>query len=214
MLFRSYSAACNSASSVTEGISARSLPPLPAASAAAQIQFIKNLFREMKDSEDTDLEVLVNLDSDSGKNGVLSWSELIEEGKSQVAQGDRQFIDAEIIASDMAVILYTSGTTGFAKGVMLSNTNICEDLMTAPTILNVNPEDIFFSVLPVHHTYECTCAFLMPLYKGASIAFCEGLKYITNNLKEVRPTMLLGVRSRSEERRVGKECRSRWSPYH
>lgn len=153
----------------------------------------ENLFREMKDSEDTDLEVLVNLDSDSGKNGVLSWSELIEEGKSQVAQGDRQFIDAEIIASDMAVILYTSGTTGFAKGVMLSNTNICEDLMTAPTILNVNPEDIFFSVLPVHHTYECTCAFLMPLYKGASIAFCEGLKYITNNLKEVRPTMLLGV---------------------
>ena len=42
------------------------------------------------------------------------------------------------------------------------------DLMSAPTILNVNPWDIFFSVLPVHHTYECTCAFLMPLYKGAA----------------------------------------------
>jgi len=144
-------------------------------------------------SENSDLEVLVNLDAEEEKDGVLSWSELIKEGKDQVARGDRQFIDAEIIAAEMAVILYTSGTTGMAKGVMLSNTNLVEDLMSAPTILNVNPWDIFFSVLPVHHTYECTCAFLMPMYKGASIAFCEGLKYITKNLEEVRPTMLLGV---------------------
>ena len=76
---------------------------------------------------------------------------------------------------------------------MLSHWNLAFDLMSAPTILNVNTWDIFFSVLPVHHTYECTCAFLMPLYKGASIAYCQGLKYITKNLEEVKPTMLLGV---------------------
>ena len=107
--------------------------------------------------------------------------------------GDRSFIDAEIYADEMSVLLFTSGTTGIAKGVMLSHRNICEDLMSAPTILNVNTWDIFFSVLPVHHTYECTCGFLMPLYKGASIAYCEGLKYIVKNLAEVRPTMLLAV---------------------
>ena len=110
-------------------------------------------------------------------------------GQKELAQGDRQYLDAEIIGGDPAVILYTSGTTGMAKGVMLSNTNLAEDLMMAPTILNVGPEDIFFSVLPVHHTYECTCAFLMPLYKGASVAYCQGLRYIEKNLKEVRPTM-------------------------
>ena len=117
----------------------------------------------------------------------------MEEGKKLVESGDRSFIDAEIYADEMSVLLFTSGTTGIAKGVMLSHRNICEDLMSAPTILNVNTWDIFFSVLPVHHTYECTCGFLMPLYKGASIAYCEGLKYIVKNLAEVQPTMILAV---------------------
>ena len=110
-----------------------------------------------------------------------------------VEAGDRRYLDAEVIADDMGVLLFTSGTTGIAKGVMLSQTNICIDLMSAPNILNVNTWDIFFSVLPIHHTYCCTCDFLMPLYKGASIAYCEGLKYIQKNLQEVSPTMFLGV---------------------
>ena len=153
----------------------------------------EKMFREMKASADTGIEVLVNLNAPSENNGVLSWEELIAEGKKLIAGGDRSFIDAEIYADEMSVLLFTSGTTGIAKGVMLSHRNICEDLMSAPTILNVNTWDIFFSVLPVHHTYECTCGFLMPLYKGASIAYCEGLKYIVKNLAEVQPTMLLAV---------------------
>ena len=153
----------------------------------------EKMFREMKASADTGIEVLVNLNAPSEKDGVLSWEELIAEGKKLIAGGDRSFIDADIYADEMSVLLFTSGTTGIAKGVMLSHRNICEDLMSAPTILNVNTWDIFFSVLPVHHTYECTCGFLMPLYKGASIAYCEGLKYIVKNLAEVQPTMLLAV---------------------
>ncbi len=153
-----------------------------------------SMFKEILDEGDTSLKYLISMDvDDEGTSGSISWKGLIREGKELLSSGDRRFIDAEIIADEMAVILYTSGTTGFAKGVMLSNTNLVENLMAAPTILNVNSWDIFFSVLPVHHTYECTCAFLMPLYKGASIAYMEGLKYITKNLEEVRPTMLLGV---------------------
>ena len=97
-----------------------------------------------------------------------------------MAQGDRQFLDAEIDGDAMAVLLYTSGTTGNAKGVMLSHWNLAFDLLSAPTILDVGPDDIFFSVLPVHHTYECTCAFLMPLYKGASVAYCQGCLLYTS----------------------------------
>lgn len=152
-----------------------------------------DMFRDMKRSGETGLEILVNFDTEEHEEETLSWKALVQEGKALVAQGDRQFLDAEIYGDEMSVILYTSGTTGIAKGVMLSHYNLASNLMSAPTILKVNPTDIFFSVLPVHHTYECTCAFLMPLYKGAAIAYCQGLKYITKNLEEVKPTMLLGV---------------------
>lgn len=153
----------------------------------------KDRFVNMRNSGKTGLEMLISFKSADQENGVLSWKDLIYEGETQIGQGDRQFIDAEVIADEMAVIIYTSGTTGLSKGVMLSQTNICDNLMSAPTILDVKTYDIFFSVLPIHHTYECTCGFLMPLYKGASIAYCQGLKYIVKNMQEVHPTMFLGV---------------------
>ncbi len=153
----------------------------------------EGMFREMKASGKTGLKILVNFNAEEHGQEVLSWKQLIAEGKDLVAQGDRQFLDAEVPGDEMRILLYTSGTTGIAKGVMLSHYNLAYDLMSAPTVLKVNPDDIFFSVLPVHHTYECTCAFLMPLYKGASIAYCQGLKYIAKNMEEVRPTMILGV---------------------
>lgn len=151
------------------------------------------MFKEMKAGGKTQLELLISFDAPEHADDMLSWKKLIEEGKNQIALGDRQFLDAEIAADKMSVLLYTSGTTGIAKGVMLSHWNLAYDLMSAPTLLKVHTWDIFFSVLPVHHTYECTCAFLMPLYKGAAIAYCQGLKYITKNLEEVKPTMLLAV---------------------
>ena len=150
-------------------------------------------FSRMKADGDTGIEVLVNFERTEDGDGVCAWRNLIEEGKKLVEAGDRRFIDAEINADEMSILLFTSGTTGIAKGVMLSHRNICDDLMSAPTLLMVHDWDIFFSVLPIHHTYECTCGFLMPLYKGAAIAYCEGLKHIVKNLSEVRPTMILAV---------------------
>jgi len=150
-------------------------------------------FKEIKASGETSLNTLIKLTGDENEEGFLTWSGLIASGKTLMENGDRRFIDADINPEEMSELLFTSGTTGIAKGVMLSHKNICFDLMIAPTILKVNPWDIFFSVLPIHHTYEGTCGFLMPIYKGAAIAYCEGLKYIVKNLSEVSPTMFLGV---------------------
>lgn len=152
----------------------------------------RDLFREMSAEWETPL-MLVDFSAAKDTEGVFSWQGLVEEGDALLAGGDRSFADAEIDPEAMSVILFTSGTTGASKGVMLSHKNLAADLMVAPTVLKVNPWDIFFSVLPLHHTYECTCGFLMPLYKGAAIGYCQGLKYIVRNLQEIRPTMFLGV---------------------
>jgi len=150
-------------------------------------------FKEIKAEGDTKLECLINMQAESSNNEVLALKELVEAGKNMVLSGNREFLDAQIFTEEMRVLLFTSGTTGASKGVMLSHKNIAHDLMVAPTVLLVKPTDKFFSFLPVHHTYECTCGFLMPLYKGASIAYCEGLKYIVKNLSEASPTFFLGV---------------------
>ena len=177
-------------------LSAMELKQLVIEAEVSAVMFTKKyreIFKEMKTSGDTDIEILVDLTGDDEEEGIFKWSNLVAEGRMLLDGGDRSFVEAEIIADEMSELLFTSGTTGIAKGVMLSHKNICFDLMIAPTILNVNTWDIFFSVLPIHHTYEGTCGFLMPLYKGASIAYCEGLKYIVKNLAEVSPTMFLGV---------------------
>lgn len=153
----------------------------------------EEMFKDMYESGDTKLKVLINFNSEEDKNGVFSWRQAVAEGEAMVDLGDKSFTEAEIVNDEMGIILFTSGTTGASKGVMLSHKNLAANLMMAPTVLKVYPWDIFFSVLPLHHTYECTCSFLMPLYKGAAIAYCQGLKYIRKNLQEVKPTMFLGV---------------------
>lgn len=153
----------------------------------------EKFFKQMKDEPGNTLNVLINMDGCDEEKKVFGLKEIIAGGSKLLDMGNRYFLDAQIERDEMGIILFTSGTTGIAKGVMLSHGNIVEDLMAAPTLLKVLTTDIFFSVLPIHHTYECTCGFLMPLYKGASIAYCEGLKYIVKNLSEVRPTMFLGV---------------------
>ncbi|MDD7035748.1 MAG: AMP-binding protein [Firmicutes bacterium] len=152
-----------------------------------------DIFREMKASGDTDLEVLISFDDEPGYDDVLSWRKMIEEGKLLLAEGDDSYITAEVDNEAMSILIFTSGTTGKPKGVMLSQKNVCAELMIAPTIFTLEAEDRYLSFLPLHHTYECTCCFLMAIYKGSSVAFCQGLKYITKNLKETRPTMMLGV---------------------
>lgn len=153
----------------------------------------ESIFKDIKNRGDSKLKYLVSMDEETSDEEILSLKELMAVGTMLVEQGNRVFLDAQIERDAMGIILFTSGTTGIAKGVMLSHGNIVEDLMSSPTLLEVLSTDVFFSILPIHHTYECTCGFLMPFYRGASIAYCEGLKYIVKNLSEARPTIFLGV---------------------
>lgn len=139
------------------------------------------------------LRFCIDMDADFDSEGILSLKKLIGRGKELLDRGDTSFINAEIDDEAMNILLFTSGTTDFAKAVMLSHKNICSNLMAMCSMLYIDDKDTFLSVLPLHHTYECTCGFLCQIYRGSTIAFCEGLRHIPKNLAEAKATMMLGV---------------------
>ena len=112
---------------------------------------------------------------------------LLNEGKAAYLDGITDFDSIKINPDELRILLFTSGTTGNAKGVCLSQRNICSNILSIYGIVKVKRSDLFFSILPLHHTYECTIGFLLPIYSGASIAHCEGLRYIAKNMNKTLP---------------------------
>jgi long-chain acyl-CoA synthetase len=125
--------------------------------------------------------------------GDLYFWECLMAGQAALAGGNRAFLEAPIDPEALAVLLFTSGTTAQSKAVMLNHRNLCINLHAMCQMLYVDPGDVFLSVLPLHHTYECTCGFLCPIYRGACVAVCEGLRHITRNMQESKVTMMLVV---------------------
>lgn len=112
-----------------------------------------------------------------------------------IRQTDEIAIDnlPKIIPEDLAEIIFTSGSLGRAKGVMLSQKNLASNLMDMVSMILINEQDRFLSVLPMHHTYECTCGLLCPLYCGASAHYARSLKTVVDDIQKVKATILLGV---------------------
>lgn len=125
--------------------------------------------------------------------GFGELAALSASGRARMEAGDSSYLDAPIKPSALAVLLFTSGTTGGEKGVMLSHRNLCFNLHQMCKMIYVNSEDVFLSVLPMHHCYEATCGFLCPLYRGATVAFASDLLRLTKDMQAVRPTVMLCV---------------------
>ena len=96
---------------------------------------------------------------------------------------------------DLAAILFTSGTTGQPKGVMLTHRNFVSDRLLAQGNLTVFPTDVFYALLPIHHSYTMLAVFIEAISTGAEIVFGKRMvtKQILKDLKEARITMFLGV---------------------
>ena len=138
-------------------------------------------------------EKVENADLSAERCSFAKLSELIRSGRRRLADGDRSYLDAQIDPNVMSALIFTSGTTGVSKGVMLSHRNLCTDIYEARQMLFCGPKDVCLSVLPLHHVYECTVGFLAQLWSGSSVAFSEGVRYISRNMQEVHPTIVLCV---------------------
>lgn len=95
--------------------------------------------------------------------------------------------------NDLAVILYTSGTTGRSKGAMLSNRNITSNVRAAIELFDLNQSMHTLSFLPINHVFEQVAGLILPLSVGGTVSFAESLRKLGDNLAEVKPNFLLGV---------------------
>jgi len=151
-------------------------------------------------------EEIHNLLADSGSKVIIISKALAERHpalnltkilmeEAENFKGATSLPSVEIKKDDLAAIVYTSGTTGIPKGVMLTHGNIVSNILGIARIFDIGPGDNFLSVLPMHHTFETTAGFLGPFYMGACITFAESLKSynIVKNMSETGVTIMCGV---------------------
>lgn len=140
-----------------------------------------------------DLTGIILIEGDDSREKVWTWSKLLELGKKQSQQELDKRIDAQSI-EDPATLVYTSGTTSNPKAVVLTHENLN---WVAQSVIGhhfeVTPDDIFISYLPLSHIAEQVTTIHGALVAGYSVAMAESMEKLGENLKEVRPTIFLGV---------------------
>jgi len=139
------------------------------------------------------LKTLINMDEAAERDGVRGFEQLKSLGRERMGSGKNSFLQAQVKPDYLLAILFTSGTMGNAKGVMLTHANVASNILDALRWVDLHTEDRFLSVLPMHHSYECTDGFLLPLHSGAMISYAESLRRIVENIAETRSTAVLGV---------------------
>lgn len=137
--------------------------------------------------------ILISMDLSKDEDGILSYDLLLNNGYRLIGTGDSAYFDKDVEGNKLTVLLFTSGTTGMSKAVMLSADNICSDVRSIMGFVKINKGERILSLLPIHHTYECSVTFLCCIYGGVTICFCDGLRYITKNLEEYSPNILIVV---------------------
>jgi long-chain acyl-CoA synthetase len=139
-------------------------------------------------SEIPSLEKIISMDNEEREN-VVPFQKML--GKGRESSSELSYPEQD----DLASLIFTSGTTGSSKGVMLTHRNIVSDIWGIFQVLDIYPEDNFLSVLPLHHTFECTCGFLVPLAAGARIYYARSLKskQLIEDIKDTKTTLMIGV---------------------
>lgn len=157
---------------------------------SSKYDVIMNTLREKKN---TNLKYFISMDLEENTQGIYAEKALVEKGKKLLADGNKTYIDAKIDSEKMGIMLFTSGTTAMSKAVMLSHKNLVTNVMDIIQRFDLTDEDRFLSFLPLHHVFECTVGFLYPISIGGSIAFCEGVKNMAENIKEFEITAMISV---------------------
>ncbi|MCL2099650.1 MAG: AMP-binding protein [Oscillospiraceae bacterium] len=139
-------------------------------------------------------EFFINMDAapeaENGENKILSFEKLMSAGEELLKNNCTDYTGVEIDRDKPCAYLFTSGTTGTSKAVMLSQRNIASNAWGAACSVDFTPGDVMVAVLPIHHTYEMTCTILATYSLGVNICQNESLKLVMRNFQFYKPTRL------------------------
>lgn len=151
-----------------------------------------DVMKKIKAEKLSSIKYFINMDSQKEIDGILSYKELMQKGMKLVEDGDTSHKDAVIDDNAMSVMLFTSGTTTMSKAVMLSQRNLCQNVMSIASVLKFDENDCTLALLPFHHALPALVMNVL-IYVGATYTFCDGLKYISQNLAEYECTVMVAV---------------------
>ncbi len=159
----------------------------------SEVVFYSKKFEELVKSEAVPekLQLFIGFDSDDHEGNFLSFNKLIEEGEKLLSEGNTAYTDIQGDEYALRLLVYTSGTTGMAKGVMLCEHNLVSCIYYGLQVSTVY--DVCLSVLPYNHTYEAVVGLLVSLHKRATICINENLRTVTKNLKLYKPSYVFLV---------------------
>lgn len=151
----------------------------------------------------TDVETVIvspscraKVDACHASVSVIDFSELDEmtaEGRRLIHLGQSEYRDRSIDPNETCALFLTLDDVGKHRAVMVSHRNLCFNLAEICRMVEVLENDIFFSVLPMHHIYEYVCGFLCPMLRGCTVAFSTGFAHMIEEMRAVHPTVMLGV---------------------
>ena len=157
----------------------------------AFVSKLKRGFVERNKDRLTGIKVFIDLDNHKNEGEYHSYYRLLEKGRELLAEGYTAYSEMSNRRDDTKMIVYTSGTTGVAKGVMLTQRNIVSGIYYGLQVSTVYSTCL--SVLPYHHTYESVCGILVSLHKHSTICVNENLRAVAENLKIYRPDYIMLV---------------------
>ncbi|MCI2062404.1 MAG: AMP-binding protein [Eubacteriaceae bacterium] len=155
----------------------------------------------------------------SGEMICMSFSEIAAMSELHGSLDRAEVDNIDIPRDRMQILIFTSGTTGNSKGVCLSQYNVCSNIYSTVSSVKIKTKDITLSILPLHHTYECTLNCLLILSRGGKITYCQSLKKLPKNMAEYHPTVLvvvpalLKVLDKRIKNTIAKECPEKYRTY-
>ena len=152
----------------------------------------KDIIHELREKLPKDM-IYIEMDKDESDKSSFSFNQLLLEGKELIDTGNQEYIDKKIDSNEFKILLFTSGTTSKAKGVMLSHNNLTSNINSIACSYREQTKLRFLSFLPMHHTYEFTVTYLSVLSEGGSVGICEGLRYMSQNLLDMKPDCITCV---------------------